>query len=451
MSEQTKRRFRLWYIAAIAPCLLIALVAVFRIMVRAKVNRRIEAIRATGYPVTFAELNDRYRLPEGENAADYITTSFTYFKLPDKQQQEQLSLFDLQALPRRTEQITSETRAFITQVLLDNQKALELLRKGAAIRDCRYPIDLSQGFSCFIPHLSPGLREATFLFVWEAILEAEQYHAEPAVQAILSAYGLAHSLRNEPAEVSQFLRVFFHRVTGKGLERVLCRTALDDAQLRRIDSVLAAAYDPNTVVLPFVSRRCGVYEAFRSPRDPSLTHGTNERAPSRAHVAVGRALGTLDLTLLEYLNRVDEYIAMLELAPSQRLKALAEVEDRHKAHQLSYPELAWLLEDMGRIIRIDMENMAQLRAARSAVAIERYRLAHNRLPESITDLIPAHLETVPTDPFDGRPLRYRKRNPGYVVYSVGPDGTDNGGTERMPRPQRQKEPLPYDVTFIVER
>ncbi len=451
MDERGKYRFRLWYIAAIVPCLLIAAVATVRIFVRAKVNRRMEAIRATGEPVTFVELNDRYRLPEGENAADYITTGFTYLKLPEKQQQEQLPLFDLRALPLRSQRIDPKAQAFVVRVLADNKKALELLRKGAAIRDCRYPIDLSQGFSCFIPHLSPGLREATFLFVWEAILEAEQRHAEPAVQAILSAYGLAHSLQNEPAEVSQFLRVFFHGVTGKGLERVLTKSALDDAQLRRIDTALAAAYDPDTAVLPFVSRRCAVYEAFRSPRDPSLTRGTNEKAPSQAHVTIGRVFGTLDLSLLEYLDRVDQYASILELAPSERFKTIAEIERRYEAAPLPYPELAWLLDDLGRIARNNLEDMAQLRAARVAIAIERYRLANNRPPESLADLVPTYLDLVPTDPFDGQPLRYKKRSPGYVVYSIGPNGTDNGGAERQPKPRDQTQASPYDLTFIVER
>jgi hypothetical protein len=37
------------------------------------------------------------------------------------------------------------------------------------------------------------------------------------------------------------------------------------------------------------------------------------------------------------------------------------------------------------------------------------------------------LRAVPADPFDGRPLRYVRR-PGVVaVYSVGADGTDDGG------------------------
>jgi hypothetical protein len=34
---------------------------------------------------------------------------------------------------------------------------------------------------------------------------------------------------------------------------------------------------------------------------------------------------------------------------------------------------------------------------------------------------------VPTDPFDGQPMRYRRTADGIVIYAVGPDGVDNQG------------------------
>jgi hypothetical protein len=42
-------------------------------------------------------------------------------------------------------------------------------------------------------------------------------------------------------------------------------------------------------------------------------------------------------------------------------------------------------------------------------------------------LVPAVLSRVPLDPFDAAPLRYRRLDKGVVVYSIGPDGEDNGG------------------------
>jgi hypothetical protein len=41
--------------------------------------------------------------------------------------------------------------------------------------------------------------------------------------------------------------------------------------------------------------------------------------------------------------------------------------------------------------------------------------------------VPAYLSAVPIDPFDKLPLRLRARPEGLLIYSVGPDGQDNGG------------------------
>jgi len=67
--------------------------------------------------------------------------------------------------------------------------------------------------------------------------------------------------------------------------------------------------------------------------------------------------------------------------------------------------------------------LAFLRCAVAAVAIERYRLAIHHWPEHLEDLVPQYLGKVPTDPFDGQPLRYRRLADGVIIYTVGEDLT----------------------------
>jgi hypothetical protein len=90
---------------------------------------------------------------------------------------------------------------------------------------------------------------------------------------------------------------------------------------------------------------------------------------------------------------------------------------------------------------------ATIRDAQAALAVERYRLTNGKLPSQLSDLVPAFLPSVPSDPFDGKPLRYKTLAKGYVVYSVGDDCVDNGGTE-----VNSKGYVPgTDITFTVER
>jgi hypothetical protein len=61
------------------------------------------------------------------------------------------------------------------------------------------------------------------------------------------------------------------------------------------------------------------------------------------------------------------------------------------------------------------------------LAILAYRQEHGRPPPRLDDLAPDYLTHVPLDPFANEPLRYRLTADSYVLYSVGPNGRDDGG------------------------
>ncbi len=66
--------------------------------------------------------------------------------------------------------------------------------------------------------------------------------------------------------------------------------------------------------------------------------------------------------------------------------------------------------------------------ARAACAIERYRLANGKLPETLAELSPQFLPSLPLDVIDGNPLRYRRSDDGqFILYSIGWNETDDAG------------------------
>jgi len=108
------------------------------------------------------------------------------------------------------------------------------------------------------------------------------------------------------------------------------------------------------------------------------------------------------------------------------------------------------LVSVGHALVREAEGFAQLRTARTALAVERFRLAKRRPPAELSQLVPRFLATVPRDPFDGQQLRYKPLPTGYVLYSIGPDGRDDGGKEYPAKPFGKTTP-PYDITITVER
>lgn len=61
----------------------------------------------------------------------------------------------------------------------------------------------------------------------------------------------------------------------------------------------------------------------------------------------------------------------------------------------------------------------------TAIAIEQFRKARGDLPESLEELVPEFLETLPQDRYVDAPLRYRREGKDFVLYSVGRNRRDD--------------------------
>ncbi len=65
----------------------------------------------------------------------------------------------------------------------------------------------------------------------------------------------------------------------------------------------------------------------------------------------------------------------------------------------------------------------------TALALQAFHTEHGKYPTALEVLTPYYLHHLPDDPFaPGGLLRYRLTPTGYLLYSVGPDGQDDGGT-----------------------
>jgi membrane protease YdiL (CAAX protease family) len=62
-----------------------------------------------------------------------------------------------------------------------------------------------------------------------------------------------------------------------------------------------------------------------------------------------------------------------------------------------------------------------------AFALAAYHADHGSYPEKLAGLMPKYIRKVPLDPHSNAELRYRQDGKGYVLYSVGLNGRDDGG------------------------
>jgi hypothetical protein len=77
-----------------------------------------------------------------------------------------------------------------------------------------------------------------------------------------------------------------------------------------------------------------------------------------------------------------------------------------------------LLHSMHSIVGKEAALLTRLRCARTALAIENYRLAHNGiLPKHLNQLITTYLPELSRDPAEGEPLQFEPMKSGYQISS----------------------------------
>ncbi len=451
-TEKPRRKRKVLHTLLIVLVIIIAAFWAYRSALRARLNARLDTIAAAGYPVTCAELDAWYTIPESaQNAADIFIDSFSHFdKWEDEEKRKLLPVVGLAKLPLRTEPLTEETKALITQYLADNQEALELLHKGAAIEHSRYPVDLSKGCVALMPHLS-DLRTGIMLLNLEAVVHAENDKTQSAARSIKSIFGLARSLSKEPIFISQLVRIACQAFAISALEYAVNRTEFSDEQLVNLSQTLVNAEDPNAMSRTFVGERCAGLSIFKMPaaQIPRVADGGSSSPLVVVAITLYKFAGLADMDAAIYLDTMNDYIEALKLPPQKRRGAADAVEAGFVKISRIHILLYIIMPALSRATTLDVRNVAQLHTARAGLAIERYRLAAGKLPDTLAELMPTYLDAVPKDPFDGKDLRYKKLETGFVVYSIGEDGNDDGGKEK-PR-KRTRPPAPWDVTFIVQR
>jgi hypothetical protein len=82
-------------------------------------------------------------------------------------------------------------------------------------------------------------------------------------------------------------------------------------------------------------------------------------------------------------------------------------------------------------LKVDYRVEAEAAMAAVALAVRSYVVDHpGERPKTLDDLVPQYLRAVPRDPMAvDQPLQYNPSPKHFIVYSVGEDGTNEGGTE----------------------
>jgi hypothetical protein len=404
----------------------------------AALRKSVHEARSMGGAITLRELLEaRPAWPADKNGAEVILSVSTRPSTPYPNE-DKLPVMggrstDFAAGRRWPEATAANVKAFLTARAAELSQIDRLRQFDGG----RFPVTVAENpMETLLPSMAP-LRQAMRLKSLQAIhrgMEGDTSRLSEDVGIMLRGGDL---LKDDPWLISVLVRDACLVTTVRTIEQVCGVAAVDDRQLVEIDRLLAPVADENRIALGIRGERA----CFLGGADYVRTKGNNPNVGLPAAVTIAArfpgASGFLmrdEADGLHYMNR------LVAASPDPyRLYTEARAVEQEVAKRGTISLFVQtLMPSLSGAVSIDLKATAELRAARVALAAERYRLAHGRLPRRLADLVPAFLDRLPDDPYaPGSPLRLADRDDQWVVYSVGEDGADAGGELQRDQPGRK--------------
>ncbi len=450
------RRFKAWHVLLVALLILLAAFATLRFILRADVSAAVQEVRDAGYPTTPAELDTWYAEPNGPNLAKiYLEASDlnrdvdSVFAPNAPAAAEQVWYVSAAADdPNLGQPLDPRIVALAEQFLKANAPALAKLHEASRLWDepsagARYPADFEGGLDMDLPHVM-RVRSLARLLCLEALIAAERGDGDRATAALVAAIGVGRSVQLEPTLVSQLVRVRSHALVTAALEETINRIELHATQVQRLTAALP---DPDQHD-HFARGLVGELAVFRLAFDDPGVLGADLELGLIYRLY--RFSGLADVDHAQYVRTMLELIDAAKTPPPRSLSQTHRITRRFDYLPEYRMLLRLIMPALDRALVLDFGMMAQRRCALLGLHVERYRLDRGMLPADPNDLVPDYVRALPTDPGDGKPLRYiADPNGSFIVYSVGKDGVDNGG--RRVNASGDEYGPGSDVVFEVRR
>ncbi|QNN20708.1 hypothetical protein HED60_02870 [Planctomycetales bacterium ZRK34] len=449
-SRSLTRHRWLWIVAVLIAIMMTY--CVWRLSMRSALNTEFEQIRAAGEPVTMQELDAWYpAVPAKENAALIINDAIARMIELTDDQRRILPWYGRPPSPAFDQPLDPSVMDTARQVVADNHIALDGLHAAIRLPAARYPLDLSQGIQPMMEHLS-SLRRAVNLLCVEAEVNAARGDGTAACESLLAMNRVARSLDNEPLEISQMVQIAMDMLAVIMTERAVNQTPLDPRSLARLIDALRVDDEAVRFRRALIGERAWMHTEYELSIPEliellGINYGLSDIKP--AELYAHRLIGTMDLDQCVYMTMSRQLIKAADLPLDKRQAEMDRIVKQVGDQNAFITMIARGSDSVASTAFYDSCRLTELRVTRAALAVLLYRQSEGHLPTKLTDVTPKYIDALPGDPFTGAALCYEVRDKGFIVYSVGPDKSDDGGA-RENSAGVQYEPG-SDIVFEVRR
>jgi hypothetical protein len=314
----------------------------------------------------------------------------------------------------------------------------ESLQEARRLRDLpygRYPlVYASDIYSTLIPDQADSRIVGDWL-QHDAYARAQAGDIDGALESCAARLNVARSLGDEPVVITFLQRSAGDQWFIDALERVLAQGVATEFHLADMQARIRREIDDlqQQWINSIRGERAATFRLYEG-----LASGAMKVSQLRSLTRVGG--GRFDFLLdrapalavsdyPEHLRLMNQYVEIAKLPVADQMVKL-------RALERGPGGPAFFSEFMPAFIKIaenHQRTQARLRCAMAALAYERYRVKNERWPAVLEQLVMTRFyDNVPIDPYTGQSLRMRRRPDGVVIYSLGPDGQDDGGDVETP-------------------
>jgi hypothetical protein len=289
---------------------------------------------------------------------------------------------------------------------------------------CSFPVQFEDGLKARLDHVN-ALRNVARLVKLQLRVRAGDGDIQGAMQSLSALVAAADAVNNEPVLVEYLVSL---ALSGYALGEslfLLNECSLSDDQLLQMQSLLSRL-DARAGLTPAIyGERAQGYYAFHHPGlildIPALVKFDGQlMQPVDCQTYLEWSRDLIDYSREDFplaLDHAEQFDARVQTLMKQPIERFW-----HVTTLLLFPAVPTVFKACGK-------SMAYQEITLAAIAAERHRLKNGSFPRSIEELTPEFLPEVPLDPFDGKAIRLLHRDDQLVIYSVGVNRVDDGGTQ----------------------
>jgi hypothetical protein len=339
----------------------------------------------------------------------------------------------------------------VQKLLTERQDVMALIHEAVTKPACVFQRDWSRGTLMEFHEFAP-IREAARLLKAESYFLAREGRYQEAIEKQTLGFRVAQHTAVEPFLIAQLVGLACESIAFSGLENTLCMAGPDAGvaeaarqavAAHRLAPRLSRALKGELVLFSATlgAMRNGSYyaaleemrkDAAESPAAPGLIEEDVRKMTPRQRQVRSQWLDALEA---RFIGEMRALIARCDQPYPTFKPFIQRLQDRER--QPSWNPLVQQSQMMSSVYAQANGRFAQSRAREEVLLAGAAALAYKAQHGMFPDRLEAALPQPPTDPLTGKPLHYRREPEGFVVYSVGEDGSFDGGKPGDRRNNRQ--------------